>query len=208
VSDASHRLAAPAHLDDYVRYSASVSRDPENSPEAAGSSDAEPEGAGSGKHRGDGSASAAGADRPAGSTPGAEASARGERPAGVRVIAVIVALEAAALLVAALWYGSQLLTGAPVLSFWGAVFTLGLLLAFAGWLSAVALFLYRGFRWPRAAALVAQLFMLTIGFPTLTGGYPLAGLAMLVPAVVAIVLLFDKRVIAFASRAGGAPPAL
>lgn len=130
------------------------------------------------------------------------------RPAGITVIALVVLLEAAALLVAAGWYGFQLLTGAPVLSFWGAVFTLGLLLAFALWLFAVARFLFRGYRWPRAGALVAQLFMLIIGFPTLTGGYPFAGLAMLLPAAVAIVLLFDKRVIAFASRAGGAPPAL
>ena len=130
------------------------------------------------------------------------------RPRGIVVIAVVVALEATALLVAAVWYGTQLLTGAPVLSFWGAVFTLCLLLAFSVWLFAVARFLLRGFRWPRAGALVAQVFVLTIGFPTLTGGYPLAGLAMLIPAVTAIVLLFDKRVIAFASRAAGAPPAL
>lgn len=130
------------------------------------------------------------------------------RPRGIVVIAVIVALEATALLVAAVWYGTQLLTGAPVLSFWGAVFTLCLLLAFSVWLFAVARFLLRGFRWPRAGALVAQIFVLTVGFPTLTGGYPLAGLAMLIPAVTAIVLLFDKRVIAFASRAAGAPPAL
>ncbi|WP_371261680.1 hypothetical protein [Arthrobacter sp. ov118] len=130
------------------------------------------------------------------------------RPKAIVVIAVVVALEAAALLVAAGWYGTQLLTGAPVLSFWGAVFTLGLLLAFSVWLFAVARFLMRGFRWPRAGALVAQLFVLTIGFPTLTGGFPLAGLAMLVPAVTTIVLLFDKRVIAFASRAAGSPPAL
>jgi hypothetical protein len=130
------------------------------------------------------------------------------RPAGVLVISIIVSLEATALLAAALWYGIQLLTAAPVLSFWGAVFTLGLLLAFAAWLIAVARFLFRGYRWPRAGALVAQLFALTIGFPTLTGGYPLAGLAMLLPAAAAIVLLFDKRVIAFASRTGGAPPAL
>lgn len=132
----------------------------------------------------------------------------GERPRAVAVISAIVAAEAAALLAAAAWYGSQLVTGAPVLSFWGAVFTLALLLAFASWLSAVAVFLFRGFRWPRAGALVAQLFVLTIGFPTLTGGYPLAGAAMLIPAAVAIVLLFDKRVIRFASRAAGAPPAL
>ncbi len=130
------------------------------------------------------------------------------RPRAIVVIAVVVALEATALLLAAAWYGTQLLTGAPVLSFWGAVFTLCLLLAFSVWLFAVARFLLRGFRWPRAGALVAQLFVLTIGFPTLTGGYPLAGLAMLVPAVITIVLLFDKRVIAFASRAAGAPPAL
>nr|WP_232083344.1 hypothetical protein [Arthrobacter sp. SO5] len=130
------------------------------------------------------------------------------RPAGIFAIAVIVALEATALLVAAAWYGGQLLTGAPVLSFWGAVFTLGLLLAFSTWLFAVARFLFRGYRWPRAGALVTQLFTLTIGFPTVTGGYTLAGLAMLLPAAVAIVLLFDKRVIAFASRAGGTPPAL
>ena len=146
--------------------------------------------------------------RPRKQTAAESAAALRARPRGIVVIAVVVALEATALLVAAVWYGTQLLTGAPVLSFWGAVFTLGLLLAFSVWLFAVARFLFRGFRWPRAGALVAQLFVLTIGFPTLTGGYPLAGLAMLVPAVTAIVLLFDKRVIAFASRAAGAPPAL
>lgn len=141
--------------------------------------------------------------------PGTGGPSQGDaRPPGIIVIAAIVALEAAALLTAAGWYGSQLLTGAPVLNFWGAVFTLGLLLAFSVWLFAVARSLFRGYRWPRAGALVAQLFALTIGFPTLTGGYPLAGLAMLVPAVIAIVLLFDKRVIAFANRTGGAPPAL
>ena len=186
VSDASHWLAVASHLAHYVRYCASVSRAPEDPSEPAGNSDAEPAGIPAG---------GAGTGAPA-------------RPAGILVIAIIVALEATALFMAALWYGSQLLTGAPVLSFWGAVFTLGLLLAFSAWLYAVATFLFRGYRWPRAGALVAQLLTLTIGFPTLSGGYPLAGLAMLVPAVLAIILLFDKRVIAFASRVGGAPPAL
>lgn len=145
---------------------------------------------------------------PAEDKSGAPDPAPAARPVGIAVIAIVAALEGAALLAAAGWYGFQLVSGAPVLSFWGAVFTLGLLLAFSAWLFAVGHFLFRGYRWPRAGALVAQLFMLTIGFPTLTGGYPLAGLAMLVPAAIAIVLLFDKRVIAFASRAGGQPPAL
>lgn len=124
------------------------------------------------------------------------------------MIALIVAAEATALLSAAAWYAFELVTGAPVLSLGGAIFTLGLLLAFSAWLYAVAYFILRGRRWTRAAALVAQLFVLTIGFPTLTGGVIWAGLAMLVPAVAALVLLFDKRVISYASRAGDLPPAL
>jgi hypothetical protein len=123
-------------------------------------------------------------------------------------VALVVLAEATALLTAAGWYGYQLVSGSPVLSFWGALFTLVLLLAFAAWLYAVALFLFRGYRWTRAAALVAQLFVLTIGFPTLTGGLLLAGLAMLLPAVTAIVLLFQNKVISYASRTGGSTPAL
>jgi hypothetical protein len=130
------------------------------------------------------------------------------RPRGILVIAFIVAAEATALLVAAGWYAYELVTGAPVLSFWGAVFTFGLLLAFSAWLYSVGHFLVRGRRWTRAAALVALWFGLTIGFPTLTAGGVLAGLAMLLPALTAIVLLFDKRVISYASHTGGLPPAL
>jgi hypothetical protein len=126
----------------------------------------------------------------------------------VLVVASVVSAEATVLLIAAAWYGYQMAVGSPVLSFWGAVFTLVLLLAFSAWLYAVAVFLNRGYRWTRAAALVAQLFVLTIGFPTLSSGLVLAGLAMLVPAITAIVLLFHSAVISYASRTGGGPPAL
>lgn len=132
----------------------------------------------------------------------------GPRPLGIVVISIVVVLEALALLAAGVLYIYELVTGAPVASFWGAVFTLGLLLAFSALLFAVGHFLFRGYRWTRAPALVAQLFALTIGFPTMTGGLVLAGLAMVVPALAGIVFLFDKRVIAFASRAGGSRAAL
>ena len=124
------------------------------------------------------------------------------------LVVLVVAAEATALLVAATWYGYQLAAGSPVLSFWGAVFTLVLLLAFSAWLFAVAVYLNRGYRWTRAAALVAQLFALTIGFPALSSGLVLTGLAMLVPAISAIVLLFHGKVISYASRTGGGTPAL
>lgn len=135
-------------------------------------------------------------------------SGEGPRPLGIVVISVVVVLEALALLTAAVLYIYQLAIGAPVASFWGAVFTLGLLLAFSAWLFAVGHFLFRGYRWTRAAALVAQLIVLTIGFPTMTGGLLLVGLAMVVPALAAIVFLFDKRVVAFSSRTGGSRAAL
>jgi hypothetical protein len=125
------------------------------------------------------------------------------RPRGILIISVVVVLEALALLAAAAWYGFELLTGAPVLTFWGAVFTLVLLLAFSTWLFAVGHFLFRGYRWTRAAALVAQLFVLTIGFPTMTGGLVFQGLAMILPALAAIIFLFQKDVISYASRTGG-----
>ncbi|MNI74836.1 hypothetical protein D3C73_1309470 [compost metagenome] len=121
---------------------------------------------------------------------------------------MVVGLEALALLGAAAWYAFELLSGAPVLTFWGAVFTLGLLLAFSAWLFAVSHFLFRGYRWTRAAALVAQLFVLTVGFPSVTGGLLLPGLAMLIPAVAAIIFLFQKDVVAYASRTGGTTAAL
>lgn len=120
----------------------------------------------------------------------------------------MVLAEATALFIAAGWYAFELFSGSPVLSFWGAVFTLGLLLAFSAWLYAVGVFLLRGFRWTRAAALVAQLFVLTIGFPTVSAGLAVPGLAMLVPALAALVLLFHHSVITYASRTGGSTPAL
>ncbi|MEQ4565988.1 hypothetical protein [Paenarthrobacter sp. CAP02] len=150
-----------------------------------------------------------GKDGPGTPTPGTTgAPGRTPRPLGVAVISLVVVLEALALLGAAAWYAFELLTGAPVLTFWGAIFTLGLLLAFSAWLFAVGHFLFRGYRWTRAAALVAQLFVLTIGFPTMTGGLVLPGLAMIIPALAAIVFLFQKDVIAYASRTGGTSAAL
>lgn len=185
LSDASQWRLRPSPVSDYVRYGASVSRPPGN-PAAASPS---PDDRRGGPARRDG-------ERP------------GPIPGGAKIVAFVAAAEATALLAAAGWYAYELLSGSPVLSFWGAVFTLGLLLAFSAWLFTVGVFLYRGYRWTRAAALVAQLFALTIGVPALTSGLLLPGLAMVVPAIIAIILLFSTKVINYASRTGSPPPAL
>ncbi|WP_242701509.1 hypothetical protein [Arthrobacter cavernae] len=127
---------------------------------------------------------------------------------GIIIVSLVVGAEALTLLGAAAVYGYQLAIGAPVTSFAGALFTLALLLGLSAWLFATGLFLFRGYRWTRAAALVAQLFVLTIGVPTLAEGVVLPGLVMVLPAVAAILFLFGKRVISFASRTGGSAPVL
>lgn len=119
------------------------------------------------------------------------------RPRTLVVLLAIVLLEAAVLLGFAVFYAISLIAGQAETSPAGAAFTLVLLAAFGAWLGSAGIFLWRGRRWPRSVALVAQLFALTIGIPTLTSGVVAFGLGIVVPAVAAIVLLFNRRVVAF-----------
>ena len=133
-------------------------------------------------------------------------SAPARRPIAIIVIAAIVVLEAVALLAVAGWFVYGLLTQTPT-SFGGAVFQLVLLVLLAGWLLAVGHFLFRGYRWTRAAALVWQLFIIVIGVPTLSGGLVGPGLALLLPAAVVMLLIFTRPVTEFLTK-GPAPTAL
>lgn len=121
------------------------------------------------------------------------------RPKGVFIIAGIVVLEALALLAVAAWYVYELFESTP-LSYGGAVFFVVLVLLLAAGLLAVGHFLFRGYRWPRSAVLVWQLFMVLLAVTTMTSGQVLIGWAMLLPAVIVLILLFTKDVIAYTSR--------
>ena len=123
------------------------------------------------------------------------------------VAAVIVGLEAVVLLIVGIILGISLTTSAPA-SLASGIFLLVLLLAFGAGLAAVALNLYRGYRWTRSAAFVWQLLMLTIAVPTLLAGQTLTGLLLIVPPLVVAVLLFTPKVVAYTLRTGGEPPVL
>jgi hypothetical protein len=129
-----------------------------------------------------------------------------KRPASVTVISLAVVFEALLLLGAAAWFISHLLTEPP-LSMGGAIFQLVLILLFAGWLLAVGHFMFRGYRWTRAAAVVWQVFMIVVAVPTLNAGQWLLGLVLLVPAVLVAVLIFGRQVTGFLVK-GSAPRAL
>ncbi len=122
------------------------------------------------------------------------------------VISLVLVLEALALLGAAAWFVYGLMTQTP-LSMGGAIFQLVLLLLLAGWLLAAGHFFFRGYRWTRAAALVWQLFVIVIAFPTFTSGLILPGLLLLLPAAVVLLLIFTRPVTDYLSK-GSAPGAV
>lgn len=129
-----------------------------------------------------------------------------KRPVAVVVISLVLVLEALALLGAAAWFVYGLMTQTP-LSMGGAIFQLVLLLLLAGWLLAAGHFFFRGYRWTRAAALVWQLFVIVIAFPTFTSGLVLPGLLLLLPAAVVLLLIFTRPVTDFLTK-GSAPGAV
>ena len=124
---------------------------------------------------------------------------RGPRPREVAVLVGLVLLEALALAGAGLRLVWTLFFEEP-LTVGGTVFLAVVFLGGALWLLHVGRGLWRGFRWPRSAALVVQLFLLVVAFPLLQAGQWAAGLVQAVPAVVVLVLLFRPGVLAWTSR--------
>ncbi|MGX5358753.1 hypothetical protein [Kocuria sp. KH4] len=123
----------------------------------------------------------------------------GVRPREIAVLAGTVLLEALALAVAGLRLVWTLLFEQP-LTVGGTVFLVLVLLGGALWLLHVGRGLWRGFRWPRAAALVVQLFVLVLALPLLQAGQWAIGLVLAAPAVVVLLLLFRPAVLAWTSR--------
>lgn len=124
------------------------------------------------------------------------------RPRSVLVIAIVLILEAVALIVTAVGFVAALLEPDPVLV-GGSVFMVVLLLLVAAALVAMARKLAGGFRWPRSPSLVVQLFLVILAFPYFTAGSPLIGLLLILPAAAVIVLLFSKPVVDFTVRTTG-----
>jgi hypothetical protein len=128
-------------------------------------------------------------------------------PAGVAVIAVILLLEALAFLGISVLFIRTLLTDDPV-SAGGSVFLAVFLVLLAAWLVVVARALWRGFRWPRSAALVIQLFLVILSVSFLSSGSVLIGLGMLVPGAVVLLALFTRPVLSHTVRVTGDPKVL
>ncbi|WP_294565700.1 hypothetical protein [uncultured Arthrobacter sp.] len=124
------------------------------------------------------------------------------RPAGVAVIAGILLLEALGFLGVGALFMSTLAMG-DLVSVGGTVFLAVFLILLAIWLVVLARALWRGFRWPRSAALVIQLFLVILSVSFFSSGSVVIGLAMLVPGAVVLIALFTRPVLNYTSRTTG-----
>jgi hypothetical protein len=129
------------------------------------------------------------------------------RPPAVWVVSLVLLLQGIALLGFAAWSAYGMLAVAPS-SLGAAAFLTLLLLILGGWALAVGHFLFRGYRWTRSAAVVIQLLAVVLAMPALTSGAALAGVAVVVPAGLALVLLFSRHVGGFAVRPADGSKAL
>ncbi|MDO4254159.1 MAG: hypothetical protein Q4C81_03290 [Kocuria sp.] len=129
--------------------------------------------------------------RPTGSS---EPPRRFFRPAALVPLVLVVAAQAVCLGIGAFSMLLGLITG-DVWSVPGAVF---LTVVFGGgclWLLSAARGLWRGKRWPRAAALTAQLFSVVAAGAILAPFTPLGAGALVLAAAVAMVCLFTPAVV-------------
>ena len=135
--------------------------------------------------------------------PGPGSAAPEPRPAlGLRVVTVILALEALLLWGVTAWFVLELLTETPT-SVGGAFALLGLSALAAVWVSFIAFNLPRRRSWTRGGALTWQLVQIMVAIGAFQGIYarPDVGWGLLAPSLLVIGLLFTRAVVAATSPA-------
>lgn len=118
-------------------------------------------------------------------------------PAVLALVAVMV-LETAALVVAVVYLVIQTLVASPA-SLASAVGITVIVAAGAVWVGFVAAGVFRGKAWTRAAVVVVQVLVAAVALGSFQGegARPDLGVVMLAPALLALVLLFQKPVLAW-----------
>jgi len=117
------------------------------------------------------------------------------------VLIAILALEALALWAFSAWWVLELLIATPT-SVGASLALLALTLVAASWVSAITVGALRGRPWIRGAAVTWQLVQVMIAIGCFQGIYarPDVGWALLLPSIVVLVLVFNRKVVAATSH--------
>jgi hypothetical protein len=136
-----------------------------------------------------------------GSNGQSDAAAAPKRHPLVALLAALLFAEAAGIAAAAIYLVIEILT-APADSVVSAI-ALAVLVAIAAvWVGVIAVNVLRGKAWIRAASIVVQVLIAAIAVGSFQGASadPLVGVALIVPALLVLVLLFAPPVVAATSR--------
>ena len=122
---------------------------------------------------------------------------RSSRHPAVTALVVVLALESAALAAAAVYFVVELLVATPS-SVASAVGITVIIAVGALWVAFIAVGVLRAQAWTRAAVITVQVLIGAIAIGSFQGPTPRAdlGVILLVPVLVALVLLFQKPVLA------------
>ena len=117
------------------------------------------------------------------------------RPRALIVLMAVLALEALALAVAAGYFIIELLVEQPS-SLANAIALSAVLAIGAVWVGFIVVGLYRGQAWTRAAVIVIQALFIAVAVGSFQGPNPRpdVGAVLLIPAVIALILIFTKSV--------------
>jgi hypothetical protein len=143
---------------------------------------------------------------PDGSAPDPRRIPQQPRPRALTLLAAVLLLEALGMVVVTVLLALEIATDAPVsakAAGIGSAIALAVCSALAAvLLGAVARSTLRGAKWIRPAAFVWQILQVFVGLSAFTGAgsQPGLGLLLIVPAAVALVLLFTKSVLAATRR--------
>lgn len=122
-------------------------------------------------------------------------SSRAPRPPAVVAVTLVLLLQALGVLASATGFGLQVGTGSLNLA--AQVFLVVLVAAAGTWIAAVGIGLWRGRPWVRAATVVIEMFAVILSISFFSAGNPLVGALFLVPAAVALVLMFSRQVASY-----------
>jgi hypothetical protein len=112
-------------------------------------------------------------------------------PGSLIGLAVVLFLESAALAAVTIWFLVEILT-TQVNSVGGSILTLSLAVGATAWVASAGVAALRAQPWVRGAALTWQLCQVAVAVGAFQGIFaqPAVGIAILVPTVIALVLLF------------------
>lgn len=122
-----------------------------------------------------------------------------DRPWPVWLIGAVVGLEAVALACVGARFVISLFSEHAVPTA-GIVFGAVVLLGAAVWLGCAAWGTVKGLRWPRAAILVSQAFLVIVGISLTQVGARAVGVACVAAAIVTLIALFNRPTVAWMGK--------